>query len=32
VEIPEASHIMQEDNAPAFNAAVLAFLASHRAG
>jgi pimeloyl-ACP methyl ester carboxylesterase len=27
VEIPQASHVMHEDNAPAFNAAVLSFLA-----
>ncbi|MGI9173950.1 MAG: alpha/beta fold hydrolase [Rhodothermales bacterium] len=29
-EIPGASHIMHEDNAPAYNAAVLAFTAKHR--
>jgi pimeloyl-ACP methyl ester carboxylesterase len=31
IEIPEASHIVHEDNAPAFNAAVASFLAAHRA-
>ena len=31
VEIGEASHIMHEDNAPAFNEAVLSFLATHAA-
>jgi pimeloyl-ACP methyl ester carboxylesterase len=31
VEIPGASHLMQEDNAPAFNEAVLSFLATHEA-
>jgi pimeloyl-ACP methyl ester carboxylesterase len=30
VEIRDASHIMHEDNAPAFNAAVLSFLDAHR--
>jgi non-heme chloroperoxidase len=30
IEIPGASHIMYEDNAPFFNAAVLAFLNRHR--
>jgi pimeloyl-ACP methyl ester carboxylesterase len=30
VEIPGASHLMHEDNAPAFNAAVLSFLTRHR--
>jgi len=29
IEIPRASHIVQEDNAPAYNAAVLSFLARH---
>ncbi len=29
-EIPDASHIMHEDNAPAYNAAVLSFLEKHR--
>jgi pimeloyl-ACP methyl ester carboxylesterase len=32
VEISGASHIMHEDNAAAYNAAVLAFLARHRNG
>jgi pimeloyl-ACP methyl ester carboxylesterase len=32
VEIPGASHIMHEDNAPAYNAAVLSFLERHRVG
>ena len=31
VEIPAASHLMQEDNALAFNTAVLAFVARHHA-
>jgi pimeloyl-ACP methyl ester carboxylesterase len=30
IEIPEASHIMHEDNAAAYNAAVLSFLTRHR--
>lgn len=29
-EIPEASHIMHEDNAPAYNAFVLSFIEHHR--
>lgn len=30
VEIPRASHILHEDNPPAYNAAVLSFLTKHR--
>jgi pimeloyl-ACP methyl ester carboxylesterase len=30
VEIPESSHIMHEDNAPAYNASVLSFIEHHR--
>jgi pimeloyl-ACP methyl ester carboxylesterase len=29
IEIPAASHIVQEDNAPAYNTAVLSFLRQH---
>jgi len=29
-DIPRASHIMHEDNSPAYNTAVLSFLAGHR--
>jgi pimeloyl-ACP methyl ester carboxylesterase len=30
IEIPGASHITHEDNAPAYRAAVLSFLEKHR--
>ncbi len=30
VEIPEASHLMHEENAPAVNEAILGFLGRHR--
>lgn len=32
IEIPETSHLMHEEDAPAYNAAVLSFLAKHTAG
>ncbi len=31
VEIPDASHLMHEENAPAVNEAILGFLGRHRA-
>lgn len=32
IEIPGASHLLHEDNAPAYNRAVLSFLTAHRGG